>query len=128
MTIRKDCVQASIAHALDINYDDSFDALKHDDWIMSLRYWSKSIGYIVYVVVLPKDKTIKDSLVLTHDMRFIGIFQSPRGAWDHAVVLDEDMNIVFDTYNDPSRLTELKYLIVFKKANSHDGLRTTFEF
>lgn len=113
-----DCIKCCIATIFDMSYEEAFDPIGTKDWFRELTDWCKSRGYFPQVID-PGVGCIRYSMEWLIELyqpdRLIGVGPSPRGDYDHAVVVDKDLSILHDPKDPCEQLTEIKYVLGFRK-------------
>jgi len=109
---KDDCLTVCLSRLLEINYEEvpfyGKDSAANG-WLSKLSIWANKRGYELEVVV-PKGYDTKGK-------KMIAVGRSPSGRDnDHAVIVDENLKVIFDpTYNKRRSIKNIGYILVFKE-------------
>lgn len=109
-----DCLVACLATLLDIEYETIPDFQETpDQWLNVLRSFTNSLNY---------DFELLNEIPLSYlkGKKVIGVGPSPRPGSDktHAVIVDENLNVIHDPYWPLDAVKEINYVLVFKEKNA----------
>lgn len=112
-----DCLKACIASIFEIPYEEAFDHNWNDDWVKNLKRWSALRYHIFHIMEddINFFGNLKENIAYFNTDKLIGVGPSPRGNYDHAVVIDKDLNILHDPKDPCEQLTQIDYVMGFKE-------------
>lgn len=110
-----DCLRACVATVLGVTYEQAPDLAHDPDWKSKLYDWSKINGWHMEFIYSFKDfSELKNK-------RLIGIGPSPRSTehnyFTHAVIIDDNFNVVHDPSILPGDMKEIYAVITFRRTD-----------
>jgi hypothetical protein len=103
-----DCLTACLATLLDIEYELCPYVAKSESWVEDInRFLSPAILKFIYPDYLTNN--FPDYIESDYG---IGVGQSPRGNFTHAVIVDKDFNIIHDPMPNVEPIASLSYVMV----------------
>lgn len=104
-----DCYKTCIVNILDLPYESvpHFAEFGEAWWDRTME-WANSNGYTAYCYLPEGLKLVEGTLA-------IGTGKSPRGDWNHCVIIDHNLNTVFDPHPDDTGIETLIDVIVLVK-------------
>lgn len=106
-----DCLRACVASLLGECYEQVPHFAQHLDWWNLMRRWARERGGD-FGCFLPQDGSIRHALQDGSEGLFIGSGPSPRGAFRHVVLVDQDLDLIHDPHPSDAGLLEVDEVIV----------------
>lgn len=110
---KDDCLTVCLSRLLEIHYEEVpfyGKASAAENWLSKLSIWANKKGYDLEIVIPTKDYDAKNK-------KLIAVGRSPSGKNnDHAVIVDENLKVIFDpAYNKRRSIKSIGYILAFKE-------------